>query len=124
MKIKQGVQMVGLQMPMRKALIVADDVWKRYGKELVVTSALDGEHSAQSLHYYGYALDFRSRYFTDEEKKYAAENLRKILGSDYHVIEHSTHIHVEYEKSKIQELKNGRVDIFVTELGSSNLVSN
>ena len=123
MKIKQGVIMAGLQMPMRKVLIAANDVWKRYGKELVVTSALDGEHSAQSLHYYGYALDFRSRYFDDKEKQYAAENLRKILGSEYHVIEHSTHIHVEYEKSKIQEFKNGRVDIFVNQLGSNNIGS-
>ena len=87
---------------MRKVLLVAEMVWSKHGQELVITSGTDGTHSAGSLHYYGYALDFRTRYFTPEEIKKVVEELRKTLSSDYHVIEHSTHIHVEYEKSKIE----------------------
>jgi hypothetical protein len=69
---------------------------------LVVTSGTDGTHSAGSLHYYGYALDVRTRFLTEDEKKQVVEQLRNDLQSDYHVIEHSTHIHVEYDKAKIK----------------------
>ncbi len=109
MKIKSDVVMTGLQIPMRLVLIVADQIWKEYGQELVITSALDGTHSAGSLHYYGYALDFRTRYFTnmdDSEFKglvnveRVAEKLREALGRDYNVIVHKSHIHVEYDKAK------------------------
>lgn len=102
MKIKEGVSLIGLKIIMRKVLITADHIWQKYGQELVVTSGTDGEHSAGSLHYYGYALDFRTRYFTEEEVKKVSVELRKLLGSDYHVVEHSTHIHVEYDKGKIR----------------------
>lgn len=103
MKIKEGVSLIGLKIQMRKVLMVADYLWKEQGQELVVTSGTDGTHSAGSLHYYGYALDFRTRYFGDIQKKTIAAALQKMLGPDYDVIEHSTHIHVEYEKSKIKE---------------------
>lgn len=102
MKIKEGASLQGLNIVMRKVLLVAEMLWSRNKQELVITSGTDGEHSAGSLHYYGYALDLRTRYFTQEEIKKIVEELRKLLNSDYHVIEHATHIHVEYEKSKIE----------------------
>ena len=98
MKFKDDVIITGLQLQMRKVLIVADKIWKEHGQELVVTSALDGTHSAGSLHYYGYALDFRSRYFSEEDKIIVSNKLRKRLGSDYDIIVHKTHIHVEYNR--------------------------
>ena len=104
MKIKEGASLQGLKIQMRKPLMVAEYLWREQGQELVVTSGTDGTHSAGSLHYYGYALDFRTRYFSDQTKRNLTDTLQKILGSDYDVIEHSTHIHVEYEKSKIKEL--------------------
>jgi hypothetical protein len=102
-KIKEGVSLIGLKIQMRKPLQIADYLWKEQGQELVITSGTDGVHSAGSLHYYGYALDFRTRYFDQETKQKLTDTLRKMLGSDYDVIEHSTHIHVEYEKSKIRD---------------------
>jgi hypothetical protein len=98
MKIKEGANIAGLQLPMREVLIKADKIWSLFREELVITSGLDGEHSAGSLHYYGYAVDLRSRYFTEGEKTSVVERLKEDLGSDYHVVAHKTHIHVEYEK--------------------------
>ena len=103
MKIKQGASLQGLKISMRKALITADHIYKKFGKELVVTSGTDGEHSAGSLHYYGFAVDIRTNYFTQDETKQVVDELRIILHSDYHVIEHKTHIHIEYEKAKIRQ---------------------
>lgn len=101
MKIKDGVLLAGLQPSMRKALKEADRIWQQFGEELVITSALDGEHSAGSLHYYGYALDFRTRYFSDYEKARVFEHLCNSIGKTYTVVHHQTHIHVQY---------NGEID--------------
>ena len=100
MKIKDGVVMTGLQLPMRLVLIAANQIWKELGYELVVTEGTGGEHSAGSLHYYGYALDLRSRMFSDKIKKEAVAKLKSALGTDYNVVSHSTHIHAEYDKAK------------------------
>lgn len=97
MQIKDGVIMTGIQLEMRKVLITANKLWKEFGEELVITAALDGTHSAGSLHYYGYAVDLRSRYFSEDDKQAIAARLQSELGSDYDVIVHSSHIHVEYD---------------------------
>lgn len=96
MKIKFGVRMAGLQLPMRKVLKEAEKLWKEHGKELVVTAALDGTHSAGSYHYYGYALDFRTRYFSKQKARLIAEKLKKILGQKYTVVFEGNHIHVQF----------------------------
>ena len=95
MKIKPGVTLNGLDLSMRMVLMVADEIWKSFGQELVVTSALDGTHSASSLHYYGYALDFRTRYFTEPQKWEVFELLSSSLPKSFVVYMHDTHIHVE-----------------------------
>lgn len=97
MQIKEGVIMAGLKIEMRPALTVAGQEWERLGKELVITSALDGTHSAGSLHYYGYAVDLRTYYFSIANKRTAANRLRNRLGDDFDVIEHDSHIHCEYD---------------------------
>ena len=82
---------------MQPVLKHAERVWNNYGQELVITSALDGEHSAGSLHYYGKAVDLRSNYFDVADKMSVVADLRGILGCYCDVIVHSTHIHVEYD---------------------------
>ena len=105
MKIKEGVILHGLKLEMRTVLINAEKLWKAFGQELVVTAGLDGTHSAGSLHYYGFALDFRTRYFSDKEKRNIKMLLSQKLSIDYQVISHPTHIHVEYQP-KDKELWN------------------
>lgn len=100
MKIKEGASLQGLKLVMRPVLQKAERIWRNYGQELVVTSGTDGVHSASSLHYYGYALDFRTRYFDQMGEvhkvfKDLSDELR-LLNKDYCVVIHPTHIHVEY----------------------------
>lgn len=97
MKIKQGANLQGLDIRIRPALIIADKVWKEYKQELVITCGLNGTHSAGSLHYYGLAIDCRTRYFTTEEIIVIAAKLRNALGFEFDVIVHKTHIHIEYD---------------------------
>jgi len=100
MKLKEGVILNGLNIKMRDVLIAAEKVWKKYGVEegVTVTSGLDGCHSAGSKHYYGYALDFRTRYFTDDIKNQVAFELESRLTDDYSVIVEPSHIHVQYNR--------------------------
>ena len=100
MKIKDGVNIQGIDIRMRPTLIAAEKIWKKYGQELVVTGGLDGTHSAGSFHYYGLALDFRTRYFEERTARYVAESLQKELGNDFDVISHKIHIHVEFDPKK------------------------
>jgi len=100
MKIKDGVIMQGLQLPMRQALIHANQVYTDHDRELVITSALDGTHSAGSYHYYGYAVDLRTRFFGSwREKLNIAQKIRDRLNTvsnKYTVVLEDTHIHIQY----------------------------
>lgn len=98
MKVKNGVQLAGLQLPMRLVLIIADRIYQDNGFELVVTSGLEGTHSPGSLHYYGYALDFRIFAMPLDKVRNVVFSLRQELGDSYQVIQHPTHIHVEYQE--------------------------
>lgn len=102
MKIKAGVVMPN-KLVMRRALIVANSIWNHHNKELVVTCGMDGEHSAGSLHYYGYAIDLRTNYFSEYEKQEVAAQLKSALPEGFDVIVHSTHIHIEYDKIILEE---------------------
>jgi len=96
MKIKKGASLAGLQIEMRPALMAAEKIWVNYGRELVITSGTDGEHSAGSLHYYGYAVDFRTRYFDFETLNQVYQDLRLELPAEFRIKLESTHMHVEY----------------------------
>lgn len=97
MKIKEGANIQGLDIRMRPVLIVADRLWNLSGQELVITCGLNGNHSASSLHYYGRAVDLRTRYFDDNVKKKIIKDMTRILGYSYDVVSHKSHIHVEYD---------------------------
>lgn len=95
MKTKEGVKLAGLEFIMREVLINADEIWSDNGQELVVTSTTESVHSAASLHYYGLAVDFRTRYFDDITKQKVYKQLLKKLGDKYTVVSEPTHIHVQ-----------------------------
>ncbi len=119
MQIKSGASLNGLKDEMRPALIAANAIWQEYGKELVVTSGTDGCHSAGSLHYYGYALDFRTNYFNDEQKKTVGEKLKRVL-SEFHqnfvVAIEDTHIHVQFKTNEMWHAQQA-----ITKLINKNL---
>ncbi len=70
--------------------------------DAVVTFTTNGTHSDHSLHYYGEAVDLRTRDMTDAQIESLANNLANLLSDDYQVIlelddnDHADHIHVEY----------------------------
>ncbi len=97
MKIKEGVRLQGLQTEMILALMIAEKIWESHGQEIVITSATDGPHSNMSLHYCGRALDFRTRYFVINVREIVFEELKESLSSEFDVVLHKTHIHVEYD---------------------------
>jgi len=101
---------------MKKAQTVAEALWKDHGREegITITSGKNGVHGPGSWHYYGAAVDLRTRY---ENRQYwqdgsmaeypadsrawddgVAENAYSDLKAalpEYDVIWHNTHIHVE-----------------------------
>ena len=108
-----SVKLDGIQPIMRHAMKWADIVWRDLGQECVITAGTeavkDGEliHSAGSLHPMGFALDFRTRYFADggDEAAYALEKAlndvnRGLDSGCFEVIQHKTHIHVEFEPNE------------------------
>jgi len=97
MQIKPGASLQGLDNRMRPALVAASRVYGERGKEVVVTSGLDGEHSPGSRHYEGLAVDLRTRYFSDhEEVRQVAAELESLLGMAFDVVVEPNHIHVEW----------------------------
>jgi len=59
MKLKPGVDVLGIKPELLLGLQVAEAVYARHRVELVVTSVTDGQHRRGSLHYQGLAADLR-----------------------------------------------------------------
>lgn len=100
MEFKAGVPRNTLDYHMRPVLDIVDEIWAAHGYKAVATSTTDGVHSAKSLHYYGLAVDIRSR---DIDVKDKPEMLKKLsfallqLSHRYQVIDEPDHIHVEWD---------------------------
>ena len=97
MIFKKGVKVKGIKPELNIGLIVADGVWKRYGKVLVVTSVVDSKHGEGSLHPTGYGGDLRTRYFNPILIEVVAEELRESLTDEYDVVIERNHIPLEYD---------------------------
>lgn len=95
-----NVELSGLKIQMRPALIITDNIYKLYGQELTITCTNGGVHSAGSLHYYGYAFDIRTRDLTERQRPGVYEQLKRQLPNDFDVVLHKTHIHIEYDAAK------------------------
>ena len=68
-----------------KVLVEADKLWNEHGQTLVITSLMEGNHSEDSKHYYGKAVDLRTRYFSTIERFKVANKLEERLGKAYFV---------------------------------------
>jgi hypothetical protein len=97
MKIKENVQMIGIQMSMQYPMKAAAKIWEDNGQELVITRGTEhAENSSPgSYHYFGHAIDFRTSYFDDVTKQRVYETLSEQLGAQYRVLLKPTHIHVQ-----------------------------
>jgi hypothetical protein len=96
MTLKPGVRILGIKPEATLALIVAEGVFRDQGQECIVTSVVDGEHSAGSIHYQGFAFDLRIKHLSSGVAKIHGE-LKARLGADFDVLLEADHIHVEFQ---------------------------
>ena len=94
----RGARIRGLRPEVVLAAMIADGVWRELGIALcVITSGIDGQHSTQSLHHSGSAIDLRTRDMTVEQQQKAKALLNARLGVDFDVVVEPDHIHIEYQ---------------------------
>jgi len=93
-----------LQPEMIPALIAVDLVYKKYHREPVITAGdemwEDEElvHSVGSLHPFGFALDFRTYYFSGDILAKVFKELKQALHPrGFDVVLELDHIHIEYD---------------------------
>lgn len=100
MFVKPGVVAKGLTEPMLFVLGFVEAVWRLNGLvEPTLTSALDGKHSATSLHYSGNAVDIRTRDMPAERRVAMTNILKRYLDSaGYDIALESDHIHIEWDR--------------------------
>ena len=98
MKIKFGVNVVGLRPEIIMVLPVINDVIRWTGQEMVITSALDGVHDERSLHKKGLAIDIRLPYRDPSKDTEVSFMIQSALGINYDVVKELDHIHIEYDK--------------------------
>lgn len=97
MKLKKGVKTIGIRPELLLAIMVADGIYLKKGKNLVITSINDGRHSETSLHYSGCGVDLRTRYFTKRVQLEVVKLLKENLTKDYDVILEKDHAHLEFQ---------------------------
>lgn len=79
-------------------MVLTDQLSKKLtGKEIVITSLLDGKHSDKSLHYVGRAFDMRTYIYTPDELKSLVDALRQYEDVLDIVVEED-HLHIEIDK--------------------------
>ncbi len=96
MKLKPGVKISGISPEMAVAAVVIESVIPG----AVITSALDGKHSPNSLHYRGRAFDVRAKTIAD--KPSILTFLKAALGAEFDVIlenegTENVHFHIEHD---------------------------
>ena len=95
---KSGVVMWNMHPAITDGMSTIDSVSiASIGREAIITTARDGEHSRTSLHYRGRALDLRTRDLTESQKTLYRDSLAEALGDDWDVVLETTHIHVEFD---------------------------
>lgn len=100
MFLKPGASLKGVKWQMFDASIRLEPIWKAEGFELWITAGTDGIHAPDSLHPFGYAIDYRNRGMTLEIRARVKARAEATLGKDYQVIEEATHFHVEYDPTR------------------------
>ncbi|MGE5486501.1 MAG: hypothetical protein ACM3ZB_01615 [bacterium] len=98
--LKPGVRIAGLRPETVLAVVTAERILEEMGVDCVITAALDGKHTAGSLHYSGAAVDIRSRELAPDDLKKLVARLRECLGEDFDVVLEIDHVHLEFQPKK------------------------
>ena len=98
MLMKTNVLLDGVSDEMWLGALKVDAVYRRlFGGEVVITSAKDGTHGENSLHYSGNAMDFRTRDIQPALRAYFASVVAAKLKGEFDVVLEHDHLHVEYD---------------------------
>lgn len=102
--VKEGADISNLSAEMKATFAKIVEAFKALGlPHPVITSGRDGDHSTNSLHYVGQALDLRGNNITDAQGNALDEYLSNALGQDYDVIFETfadptrDHLHIEFD---------------------------
>ena len=93
--IKNGVDLRGLTPQMAIAYTIATKCYGQY--DCVITSASDGKHGPNSLHYKGCALDLRTRHLNGQQLQAIYAKLKESLGDQFDVVMEHDHFHIEHD---------------------------
>ena len=96
MEIKDNsVRITGVRPELLIAMMIFNEVYMAHKREFVITSLLDGKHSATSLHYTGCAFD--CRIYEDDVNQAILGDIKHKLNHHYDVVLEGNHIHCEFQ---------------------------
>ncbi len=112
--IKPKVSLYGIRPEMVLVHGVVCAVFTKYGYECVITSGVGKKHSKRSLHYVGYALDYRTKHIGDNNvKRSILKSLETALPNCDVILEHvgepQEHIHVEVDPKDDEEFQSDKI---------------
>ncbi len=108
MKTKENVTIDKLDKKLKEKLMFIEWICKTIEGEkyeITITSANDGKHMTNSLHYKNKAVDLRTRDM--KNAKVCGWKIKQYLGKDFDVILEKDHLHIEYEPKK---KKGGKIE--------------
>lgn len=94
---KKGVKINGVQPEIAMAFPVIAATYHAQGYDCIITSCCDGEHSDNSFHYVGLAIDVRTRIVPTEDQPALRDALASNLGDEFDVVLESDHMHIEFD---------------------------
>jgi hypothetical protein len=94
---KTGVDLSGIDLKMFLIIAKIAAIFESYSEKLTITSALDGTHLSNSLHYKGLAIDIRTRDLSKSFRSRIVQVLTANLGETLDIIDEIDHIHIEYD---------------------------
>ncbi len=106
MKTKENVTLKNLNKNLKEKLMFIEWICKTIEGEkyeITITSANDGKHMTNSLHYKNNAVDLRTRDM--KNAKVCGWEIKQYLGKDFDVILEKDHLHIEYQPKNRKEVK-------------------
>lgn len=106
--LKSGVDLRGLNPVWGIAFPLILHAFTTHGYDVIVTSANDSTHGANSLHYKGKALDLRTKHIRAMDKAAVVKSVKDCLGAQFDVVFESEglaneHLHIEWDVKETEK---------------------